>query len=65
MGKSEDNRILCPHCGKDITKAAHKALASLAGKASLKNRDTKYYQDRARLRWEKQRAANEKKKPRS
>jgi hypothetical protein len=58
MGKSDDNRILCPHCGKDITRAAHKALASLAGKASLKNRDTKYYQDRARKRWAKKAADN-------
>jgi hypothetical protein len=65
MGKSEDNRIMCPHCGKDITESVNRAVASRAARAWHAKHDTEYYRELAKKRWAKPEAAEKKNKPQS
>lgn len=62
MGKSdmENNRITCPHCGKDITEYANRVTAGRAGRASGLKRSKEYYSELVKKRWAIKKAAEEK-----
>jgi hypothetical protein len=64
MGKStmKNNRITCPHCGKDITESVNRATASRAVKAWHASRDKEYYRELVKKRWAKKKAADSKTK---
>ncbi len=65
MGKSDmkDNRITCPHCGKDITEYANRVTAGRAGRVSGLKRSNEYYSELVKKRWDKKKAANGKQDP--
>jgi hypothetical protein len=60
MGKSvmKDNRILCPHCGSDITESVNRAMASRAARAWHAKKNNEYYRDLAKKRWAQEKAAD-------
>ena len=59
----KNNRITCPHCGKDITEYANRVTAGRAGRVSGLKRPKEFYRELIKKRWDKKKAAEGKQDP--